>query len=511
MTANNFGKYTMKSVTQYKLFSLLTSLSLVVFSTISHAGNVDTVSKIDTYLADNVNRGVSASVLIAQGGEILLSQGYGLADRGNNIANTPQTVFDIGSLTKQFTAAAILKLVEEKQLAINDTLDMYFSDLPADKKKITLHQLLTHSSGFQEYPARDFENVTDEQYFTTVFSNKLHFDPGAKYQYSNVGYSILSVIVERVSKLDYETFLSQHFFKPLKMNHTGLVIPKWDISLVAHGYFRDFYDWGTSVQRYMDSGVSPVLSGNGGINSTTGDLYKWYLALSKQTVLSKASVELLTSAKIQTTRQIKTHQKPLSYAYGWFVGKSASTRNIVAHSGNNGTFRSTMIWLPENDTVIIYLANTESEGIMWLGHDIEKMLFESSYTPGPIVQNPYRVIDDYVINNTIISGKKLLSHYKNETSEIMPNKNVMNRLASMYFRLKNNSDWALELLRTNVELYSDDGNLWDSLGEGYAKTNQPTLAIKSFKKSLELAPNPNCNWCANAQEKIDKLTKTEHQ
>lgn len=471
-----------------------------------NAAVLPTADKIDKYLVENTHRGVSGSILVAQGNTILINKGYGLADRDARVVNSPKTVFDIGSLTKQFTAAAILKLTEKGELKLTDSLEVYFNNLPNDKKKITLHQLLTHTAGFREYPGRDFDTVTKEAYFQTVFSSDLVFKPGARYQYSNVGYSILSAVIERVSKVDYETFLIQMFFKPLKMSSTGYIPTDLNNLFFAHGYYEDFYDRGTSVERYNKSGVSPILTGNGGLHSTTSDLYKWLLALKKHEILNEKSIRLLTMQHIETPVQVDAFQSSTYYGYGWKVGTNLYSGKIVSHNGNNGMFRSSIIWRPDNDTFVIYLTNSESKGTLWLAYEIDKMLSLPNYLPKPVMPNSYRVIDEYVKKTTVVSDVQLLKYYEQATGDKIKNSTVLNRLASIYFRFNKHTDWALELYKLNVQLFPEDGNLWDSLGEGYIKKEKKEQALMSFKKALKLAQEENCHWCENAREKISNLS-----
>jgi CubicO group peptidase (beta-lactamase class C family) len=481
-------------------------ISLVVFfPSLAFGVSNDTINKIDTYLKNNVNRGVSASILISEGENILLYQGYGLANRKSNVTNSPTTVFDIGSLTKQFTSAAILKLVEDNQLKLSDHLSMFFKAVPNDKKLITIHQLLTHTAGFKEYPGSDFDAISKKEYFNAVFSSELDFKPGDRYQYSNVGYSILSAIIEQRSNKDYETYLFSTFFKPLNMMHTGYVIPKWKQGDFARGYYQDFYDRGTTLERFQKSGVSPILTGNGGLQSTTGDSFKWLLAIKNNVILSKSSVQLLTSRQVKIQSKPQTFQNSTFYGYGWEIGSSSYSKKIISHRGNNGTFRSTMIWRPDSEISIIYLSNTESEGTLWLAYEIDMMLSEHSYTPEPVKQNPFRVIDEYISTAQSISVEKLSAHYKKVTGDQAPNSKVLNHLSRIYFHDNYNQGWALELLKLNVKLFPNDGQLWYRLAQGYMRLEQNSLALDSFKKSVKLAQDKECSWCDNANDNIKKL------
>ncbi|MFC3095435.1 serine hydrolase [Alteromonas sediminis] len=491
-----------KKVNQFR-YAIYLSLSFVAMQ----AGATASFSagNIDKYLSDNVDRGVSASILVVKNDTILINKGYGLANRDSGLANSPSTVFDIGSLTKQFTSAAILKLVELDKLKLSDTLDIYFSNLPDDKKPITVHQLLTHTSGFKEFPGRDFDSVSKEDYFQTVFSSELEFTPGERYKYSNVGYSILSSIIEQVAQTSYETFLSKVFFEPLQMTQTGYLLPDWKSSELAHGYYEDFYDRGTSIERYEEGGVSPILVGNGGLQSTVSDLHKWLIALDDNKVLSKESIQLLTTKHVQTPAQVDASQHSTSYGYGWKIGSNTYSEHIISHNGNNGTFRSSIVWRPNEDSLVIFLSNTESRGTLWLAYEIDKMLANDTYQPDPIEPNPFRVIDEYVKRTETVSDIKLLAYYQLQTGNDSINSSVINHLTRIYFHFNEHTDWALELLKLNVNLHPDDGNLWDSLGEGYIQLGQRELALASFRMSLTLAPEEGCHWCENAQKKIESL------
>jgi len=482
---------------------------LLFFGSIAMQANASAsvkADKIDKYLSQNIHRGVSASILVAQDNSILINKGYGLADREAKLANSPSTVFDIGSLTKQFTAAAILKLAEEDKLKLTDTLNTYFKELPNDKKQITIHQLLTHTAGFKEYPGRDFDLVSRDTYFQTVFSSELQFSPGERYEYSNVGYSILSAVIEQVAETDYETFLNQAFFKPLQMTSTGYLLPDWNTLNLAHGYYEDFYDRGTSIERYRKNGVSPILVGNGGLQSTVSDLHKWLVALNGYDILSEKSIRLLTSKHVETPAQVDAFQSSTFYGYGWKIGATSYSERVISHNGNNGTFRTSTVWRPNEGVFIILLSNTESKGTLWLAYEIDKMLAENDYLPEPVEPNPYRVIDEYIKKTKTVSSAHLLHHYQQATGDKNIRSAVINRLARIYFHFNKHTDWALELLKLNVKMFPDDGNLWDSLGEGYLKVGQKKLALTSFKKSLKLAPDENCHWCNNAREKIRQLT-----
>lgn len=485
--------------------AVATCLITAVFANAVEQTPNTAIQRIDAWLNANVEGGVSAAILIASQDEILLSKGYGFANRSKDELNTPNTVFDIGSLTKQFTAAAVLKLAENGSLQLDDQLSKFFKDIPVDKQKITLHQLLTHSAGFVEYPASDFDPVSTGDYIRHALDSPLEFEPGTRYSYSNVGYGLLGILIERVSGSSYEHYLRDTFFKPLKMERTGYLSPKWNQSDLAHGYVLDFYDWGTSVERYREGGVSPVLIGNGGVNSTIGDLYRWMRALASFRVLTKASVELLMTPHIARPDPGREYGNTSFYAYGWSVGRSRQDTPLIVHSGNNGSFRSTVMWLPKEEATIIYLSNNGFEGSFQIPFIIEMMLFDSDFLPPVLEMSAYRIIDDYVNTQPPTQSRHLVEYFVNKNGQNLDDKSVLNRLSLLYIDENRNIEWAVELLKLNVAMFPKDGNLWDSLGGGYLAANMPEQALQSFKKAIGLAPAEGCHWCENSAERITEL------
>ncbi|NER13495.1 serine hydrolase [Leptobacterium flavescens] len=441
--------------------------------------------KIDRYLTEGVANGFSGAVLISRNGEIVLNKGYGLANRAEKRHNTPKTVFSTGSVTKQFTGTAILKLVEQNKLKLTDVISTFFDGLPEDKKDITIHQLLTHSAGLVDVIGDgDFDYIPTDEFFKTLFATKLLYQPGARHRYSNAGYSILARIIELVSGQDYESFLQQYLFEPAGMKQTGYLMPEWDNTTLANGYARSIIDLGTMVSRFQKAGkVSWVLKGNGGIQSTQEDMFKWYKALKSNTVLSEHSTKLLTTPYIQEQQG----SDESFYAYGWAIFNSERNTKIVTHNGSNGIFFHEFMWLPEEDVVIIFSTNAYSREveITWR---LKKMLFDNSYQPKPIKKNSYFLVMDFVKKNKADQADALLSLIKQEYGNDFKNANVLNQVGYMLLENDPNSDWTLELFKLNVQLFPNNANLWDSLGDGYKNKNDKENAITSYKKALELDP-----------------------
>lgn len=332
-------------------------------------------TRIDNYLTARESNGFNGSVLVAKNNHIILKKGFGYASKEKSIPMSPKTVLDIGSVTKQFTATAILKLTEEGKLKLTDSLPLYFKDIPQDKRKITIHQLLTHSAGFVDNIGKsDFDHIPEMEFFKQLFTTKLLFNPGEKHGYSNSGYSILGRIIEIASGKNYENYLNDKLFKPAGMTQTGYLLPKWDNGLIVDEYLHNVVNNGNQISKYQQDGkIAWPLKANGGIYSTQEDMYKWYLALKNHKVLSKASMEKLTTPYIAEYEDKLSH-----YAYGWAIFMSNRDTKIVTHNGSNGISFYEFIWLPKEDALILFATNSFIPEYSGMTFKLEKILFDKN-------------------------------------------------------------------------------------------------------------------------------------
>lgn len=302
---------------------------------------------IDQYLTKATQDGFNGVALVAQKGQIIFAKGYGIANREKGIAFDQNSVFDIGSITKQFTGAAILKLEMEGKLKTSDLLKKHLPSLPAHMHKITLHHLLTHSAGLPGGIGSD-EEVLDKKAFLKRLYTKKQRDSFGSFAYSNVGYSLLAMVIENVSGMSYEQFLQKNIFAPAGMTQTGYRLPKWKNKNIVQGY-RDNHLWGsTHIKCHYDQGVTYHLKGNGGIMSTVLDMHKWYQAIKNNTILSKEA----------TKKYIAKHIKDGEghYGYGWST-ELKKDREIVWHNGGNGFFNAFMGYYLNEDLVVITSSN----------------------------------------------------------------------------------------------------------------------------------------------------------
>ena len=305
----------------------------------------DLGAKLDAYVKETQYEG---AVLVAKGGEVLLAKGYGTADRESGRPWTTGTYLSIGSITKQFTAAAILKLEAEGKLKVEDTVGKYWPSAPEDKRGITLHQLLTHTSGLESDFAGDYDPVGRDAYVERALKSKLMNPPGTAYEYANSGYSLLAAIVELVSKKPYEAYLREALLLPAGMKETGYKLPTWDPARMPTGY-KDGERWGTMFEKPWDKdGPFWALRGNGGIESTLADLWAWSRALDGDGVLPAAARKKLFTPWVAEGPGAQSH-----YGYGWAIEKTPWGSTLVAHNGGNGVFTADFRRYVDDGIVVI--------------------------------------------------------------------------------------------------------------------------------------------------------------
>jgi len=338
-------------------------------------------ARLDDYLSRLERFGYSGGALAVRGKDVLLLKSYGLADRAAQVPLTTDSVYSLGSITKQFTAAAILRLEMQGKVAVTDPIGKYFDGVPADKSAITLHHLLTHSSGLEsDFSPTDFDRVGREEYVRRAMQSTLLFAPGRGYEYANAGYSLLAAIVEKVSGQSYEAYLQANILKPAGMLETGYKAPGWAKSRVAHGY-RDGEDWGTILQR-IEPPDAPywTLRGNGALHTTLGDMLAWHRALDTDAVLSKAARQKYFTPYVAEGPAGLSH-----YAYGWAVSKTARGTTVVQHNGGNGIYVAEFLRFPDEDAMAFLTSTDAGMKATPVVACLERILFGGQVTPPPPV------------------------------------------------------------------------------------------------------------------------------
>jgi len=277
---------------EYRMAARAT-MAWVFAAALAGVARAQDATRADSALRALEGQGMSAVVLIAKNGSVILNKGYGLANRSRRTPMSPSTVVQIGSNTKDFTAVAILQLSDQGKLRLTDSLGRFFADVPADKRGITVRQLLNHRAGFPLKLGADWDVVTRDEFLERAMATPLLFTPGDSMSYSNPGYSLLAGIIEKVSGMSYDDYVASHIAKPAGLTETGYLLPKFDLARLAHGY-RNGEDTGTFLERpHASDGVYWNLRGNGGMLSTVGDMLKFYHALFETDVLLKPATRNL--------------------------------------------------------------------------------------------------------------------------------------------------------------------------------------------------------------------------
>jgi CubicO group peptidase (beta-lactamase class C family) len=357
-----------------KLRIIFSIILVLILAALSCSQTNELTPKLEEYMIHAQKAGFSGSVLVAKDNQILLAEGYGMADKKKEIPFTADTISTIGSVTKQFTGAGILKLQMMEKLHVKDPITKYFNDVPEDKKGITLHHLLTHTAGFPGAIGPDFDPIAREEFIQLAMQTPLKREPGTLYEYSNVGYTLLGIIIELVSGKSYEQFLHQNLFEPAGLNHTGYLIPDWNKENLAHGY-REDNDWGTLLDHpWLEDGPGWHLRSNGGILSTVKDMYLWHKALEGNTVLGEKEKGLYYHPHVREGENADSF-----YGYGWALFTTPRNTQLIAHNGGNPYFSADFLRYVDEDVVIIALANTHAYPAWKVSEALARVVFGYDY------------------------------------------------------------------------------------------------------------------------------------
>jgi CubicO group peptidase (beta-lactamase class C family) len=323
---------------------------LLLFASSSLAQN-SFETKVDAYIESEMTKQKIPGVALAvvRDGKIILAKGYGLANVEHQVPVKPETIFQSGSMGKQFTATAVIMLMEEGKLNLDDKISKYFSDAPPAWEKITVRHLLTHTSGMTDYPA-DFDyrrDYTEDELLQRIKAIPLAFQPGEKWSYSNLAYVMLGILIHKVSGQFYGDFLRDRVFKPLQMT-TARVISEEDIVPNRAAGYRLVKD-----EVKNQNWVSPSLNttADGALYLTVYDMIKWDAALYTEKLLKKSSLEQMwTPVKLNNGT---THP----YGFGWALREVRGHR-VIEHGGAWQGFKSHIARFVNDRVTVVVFANS---------------------------------------------------------------------------------------------------------------------------------------------------------
>jgi CubicO group peptidase (beta-lactamase class C family) len=337
------------------------SLPPVGTLTVGPASKEELAARVDALLAQwNTGETPGVAVLVVRDGQILLSKGYGLSNIEGKAPIRPDTVFDLASVSKQFTSMAILMLAERGKLSVDDPLSKFFPEFPAYAQKITVRHILNHTSGLPDYmevlmtagkidkewKPGGFEPTSADVIKVLAEQKAPRFVPGEKFEYSNSGYVVLGQIATKVAGKPLPQFLKENVFEPLGMKSTLVADEtKPKIKNRATSY-------GLEAGKYVDADYTPLnlIYGDGNVNTTIEDMFKWDQALYTEKLIKTATLkQAFTSGKLNDGKET-------GYGFGWGIGKF-NGMDVVAHSGGWAGFRTDIMRLPNERFTVVVLAN----------------------------------------------------------------------------------------------------------------------------------------------------------
>jgi D-alanyl-D-alanine carboxypeptidase len=317
------------------------------------------IEAIDRIVAEGIDQKKVASyaVAVVKDGRPILARGYGWADLENDVPATAETVYRLGSITKQFTALAIMQLAEQGKLSVDDELTRFLPDYPTAGHKVTVHQLLNHTSGIKSYTSlKDFfkrarQDFKHEELLALFQNEPFDFEPGAKWSYNNSGYYLLGMIIEKASGKSYAQYLEENIFRPLGMSATRYGQTRPLIRHRAAGYKISDGKLANDDPLSMDAPGAA-----GALVSNVLDLIKWHLALEAGDLVSSASYD----AMYRASKLADGTMQP--YGYGWGLGEIAGHRKLSHGGGING-FSTMIARYPADRLAVIVLSNTAGANV----------------------------------------------------------------------------------------------------------------------------------------------------
>ena len=487
----------MKSNSNYSIYKNgIFILFLILISNISFAQTK--VEQIEELLSTYEEYGkFNGSVLVSDQGKVIYKKGFGMANMEWDIPNEANTKHRLGSITKQFTAMLILQLVAEGKLDLQAPITTYLPDYPKTSGDIiTIHHLLTHTSGIPNYTAfpkfMDDESrnpYTPEEFVGKFADKELEFTPGEKFSYSNSGYFLLGVLIEKVSGKSYEEMLQDKIFDPLNMTGTGYDNHGDILKNRATGYEKQGGKYVNS--KYLDMTI-PYSAGS--MYSTVDDLYKWDQALYTTTLLPKEYMTMYFKPNISAFGN--TH-----YAYGWAVGydKIGSSKDsiyTISHGGGINGFNTNISRATSDKSLVVLLNNTGGAPLNEMTIAIRGIMHGKDYN------RPKKSVADAVL--VVIKEKGIdagISHYNSikDSEAYNLSEREMNNIGYQLMG-SDKVEEASKVFQLIITEFPTSSNAYDSFGESLMKLGKNELAIKNYRKSVTL--NPNNQGGINALKKL---------
>ncbi len=437
--------------------------------------------RIDSLMIALNSRGqFTGSILIADHGKLIYKKAFGLADRQNNILFTPETKEYIGSVSKQFTAMGIMILKDRGKLEYDEHIRVFFPELPVCMEPVTIRHLLYHISGLALFD--DYPNMTEKDVFNILMKQEsLRFSPGEKFEYCNAGYSLLGMIIEKISGESLNEFMKANIFKPLGMDQTFVNEISHPDKTRAIGY--TIYGTIDSYDTYM--------GGNASIISTVDDLYKWdqelyHCKLVKPQTLAEGFTPSSVVLKNPALNRRDALFGEMSYGYGWWIGTYNNAEDFH-HDGAFSGYISYVERIPDKKISVIELSNLRHMPAYEIRTAILNIMEDKPYTL-PKINGSYFLHEksQTIGMDSAIALYRVLK--KNGDARYDFGELTINSYA--YFLLRSNQIGdAIKVFKLNVEDFPNSSNVYDGLGDGYLKAGDKIHAIKCYEKESALDPS----------------------
>ncbi len=473
--------------------AVLFLLGVALFSGMARAASDQEVVKKTTAFLEELSarNGFSGAVLIARDGVPIFRQAYGFANRSFDVPNRVDTKFNLGSMNKMFTATAIMQLVEQGKISLDARIIDYVPDYPNQDvaKRVTIHQLLTHTAGLGQYWTPEFMKTSKDlfrkvaDYIPLFVNDSLLFEPGSRYSYSNAGFMVLGLIIEKVTGEDYFEYVRENIYKPAGMINTDAYENDYVVPNLAVGYT----EMGAEKGRVKNNLFMHVCKGGpaGGGYSTVEDLLAFGNALTGNKLLTAPSMKTMTAGKVKA-------EANAMYAYG-FLDRDENGHHIIGHTGGFPGISGYLGIFTDLGYTVCVLSNFDS-GNSELVTFIEELFVGETQTTRN--RKLTKLVLDEAVNNGFEAAVRLYKKNK-KTGEI--NEGTVNARGYALLAQGKVAE-AIAVFRFNVYLYPKSGNTFDSLAEAYMKAGETALAIENYEKSLNLDPGNK-----NATEKLKQL------
>lgn len=452
---------------------------------------------IDYLFKDYTGNKPSASIIVIKNGKMQLAKSYGYADLESKIPATPKTNYRIASVTKQFTAMAIMMLVNQGKLSYETKLTEIFPEFPEYGENITIRQLITHRSGLVKYNRFLKDGQTNQMLDKDVLKGLLktdstYFKPNTKYAYSNTGYAVLAQVIEKITEISFAEYMQREIFQPLEMTNSTIFEADKKIENRAYGYIMK-----DTLMTFKDQSLLSAIQGDGGIYSSVLDYYKWDKALYTNKLIPQAELDNAFFNYDENGKSTET-----GYGYGWIVNYHNGIK-ILQHGGSSSGFGSHVIRIPSENISVAIFTNRNKRG-KELQNKAKAII---SHFTNSKFQMPFEIVLEKEIDqNGIDSGIKLYNQIKTDTINYSVSKEALFNFGISYINANKNED-ALKLFSSLENDYPTYFGGYYGSAIIYKEEKETKKALYYFEKTIE-----NCiekqKWASeHSQKMINELSE----